>query len=102
MPPRPANVSLIHRRCSGRSAAQDREDNPPTERHPLTFRSMSEPEGVERLRARVDDDALRLQVELERLEPELAAEARLLVPAERDPRERRVRHVDADGAGLDP
>src|SRR5881227_1285439 len=61
-----------------------------------------EPEGVDRLRARVDDDALRLEVELERLEPELAAEARLLVPAERDPRERRVRHVDADGAGLDP
>src|SRR5437870_4689666 len=42
MPSRPANVSLIHRRCSGRSAAQGREDNPSTEPHPLTFCSMSE------------------------------------------------------------
>ena len=42
MPSRPANVSLIHRRCSGRSAAQDQEDNPSTEPHPLTFCSMSE------------------------------------------------------------
>jgi hypothetical protein len=45
MPSRPANVSLIHRRCSGRSAAQGREDNPSTEPHPLTICSMSEPEG---------------------------------------------------------
>src|SRR6266536_2892391 len=42
MPSRPANVSLIHRRCSGRSAAPGREDNPSPEPHPLTFRSMSE------------------------------------------------------------
>jgi hypothetical protein len=40
MPSRPANVSLIHRRCSGRSAAQGREDNPTPKRHPLTFCSM--------------------------------------------------------------
>jgi L-asparaginase/Glu-tRNA(Gln) amidotransferase subunit D len=39
---RPANVSLIHRRCSGPSAAPGREDNPSTEPHPLTFCSMSE------------------------------------------------------------
>ena len=46
--------------------------------------------------------ALRLEVELDRLEPELATEAGLLVAAERNARERRVRHVDPDGAGLDP
>src|SRR3954465_13243999 len=60
-----------------------------------------EPEGVDRLRARVDDDALRLEVELERLEAQLASEARLLVPAERDPGKGGVRHVDADRARLD-
>src|SRR2546423_1740791 len=59
-------------------------------------------ERVERSCARRDEDALRLQVEVERLEPELAAEAGLLVAAERDPRERRVRHVDPDAAALDP
>jgi transposase len=42
IPSRPANVSLIHRRCTGTSAAQDREANPSTEPHPLTFCSMSE------------------------------------------------------------
>ena len=46
---RPANVSLIHRRCSGRSAARDREDNPSAERHLLTLCSMSET--LERVRA---------------------------------------------------
>ena len=46
--------------------------------------------------------ALRLEVELERLEPELAAEAGLLVAAERDAREGGVRHVDPDRARLDP
>src|SRR5438034_2541093 len=35
-------------------------------------------------------------------EPELTAEAGLLVAAERDPGERRVRHVDPDRARLDP
>src|SRR5205814_3917434 len=60
-----------------------------------------QPEGVERLRARRGDHALRLEVQLEGLEPELAAEAGLLVAAERDPREGRVRHVDPDRAGLD-
>src|SRR4051794_33706849 len=65
-------------------------------------RRVLELEGVDRLRARVDDDALRLEVELERLEAELAPEARLLVPAERNSRERGVRHVDADRARLDP
>src|SRR3954471_14828500 len=39
---RPANVSLIHRRCSGRSAAPGREEHHSTEPHPLTFCSMSE------------------------------------------------------------
>src|SRR6266508_6183991 len=42
MPSRPANVSLIHRRCSGPSAARGREDNQSAEPHPLTFCSMSE------------------------------------------------------------
>src|SRR5436305_5269972 len=70
-------------------------------RAPYPRRRVLEPEGVDRLRARVDDDALRLEVELERLEPELASEARLLVAAERDSGEGRVRHVDADRAGLD-
>src|SRR5205085_9933999 len=58
-------------------------------------------EGVERLRARRDEDALRLEIELERLEPELAAEAGLLVAAERDPRKGGVRHVDPDRPGFD-
>src|SRR5207244_1840274 len=58
-------------------------------------------EGVERLRRRRDEHALRLQVEVERLKPELAPEARLLVAAERNPGKRRVRHVDPDLAGLD-
>src|SRR3954452_6890769 len=71
-------------------------------RAPYPRRRVLEPEGVDRLRARVDDDALRLEVELECLEPELASEARLLVAAERDAREGRVRHVDADRARLDP
>src|SRR5439155_22608967 len=61
-----------------------------------------QPERVDRLRAGVDDHALRLEVEIERLEPQLAAEAGLLVAAERDPGEGRVRHVDADRTGLDP
>jgi transposase len=38
-----ARRSLIHRRCFGCSAARDREDNPSTEPHPLTFCSISEP-----------------------------------------------------------
>ena len=57
-----------------------------------------QPERVERPGARRDEDALRLEVQLERLEPELPAEAGLLVAAERDSRERRVRHVDPDRA----
>src|SRR5207248_5135039 len=67
----------------------------------LTRQFGLQPERIERLRARRDEDALRLEVELERLEAELAAEAGLLVAAERDPREGRVRHVHAHGAGLD-
>src|SRR6266545_5984095 len=59
-------------------------------------------EGVERLRARRDDHALGLEVDLERLQPELAAEAGLLVAAEGNPREGCVGHVDADRSGLDP
>src|SRR5947207_7692269 len=59
-------------------------------------------ERVERFRAGRDEDALRLQIEVERLEPELAAEARLLVAAERDAGERRVRRVDPNRPGLDP
>ena len=49
-----------------------------------------------------DEHALRLEVHVERLEAELAAEAGLLVAAERDPREGGVGRVDADLAGLDP
>src|SRR5204862_7976778 len=60
-----------------------------------------QPERIERLRARRQEHRLRLQVELERVDRELAAEAGLLVAAERDPREGRERHVDADHAGLD-
>src|SRR5205823_11683421 len=61
-----------------------------------------EAERIEGLRARGNEDALRLQVELERLETELAAEAGLLVAAERDTGKRRVGDVDPDGSGLDP
>src|SRR5438128_1261364 len=42
MPSRPANVSLIHRRCPGRSAAPGREQTHQPEPDPLTFCSMSE------------------------------------------------------------
>src|SRR5690349_13441211 len=60
-----------------------------------------EPERIEGLRRGRDENGLRLEVELERVEPELAAEPRLLVAAERDPRKGGVRHVDPDLAGLD-
>src|SRR5215203_3736826 len=62
----------------------------------------SEAERVVRARAGRQEHALRLEIQLERLDPELAAEARLLVAAERDTREGGVGHVDADGTGLDP
>src|SRR5581483_1035002 len=42
-----------------------------------------------------------LEVEVERVDRELAAEAGLLVAAERDPGKRGERHVDADHARLD-
>src|SRR5215218_11014788 len=60
------------------------------------------PERIERARAGGDEHALRLQVEIERLDRELPAEAGLLVAAERDARKRGVRHVDSDRAGLEP
>src|SRR5207253_5032350 len=63
--------------------------------------ARSEPERVERLRARREENALRLEVELERVDRELPPEARLLVAAERDPREGRVGGVDPDHARLD-
>ena len=52
-------------------------------------------------RAPVETTALRLQVEVERLECELTAEAGLLVAAERNPRKGGVRHVDPDRPRLD-
>src|SRR5262245_31771745 len=61
----------------------------------------SEPERVVWTRPGRDEDGLRLEVELERLDAELASETGLLVAAERDSGEGRVRHVHADGAGLD-
>src|SRR5207249_2228468 len=61
----------------------------------------SETERVERLGAGREEDALRLEVQLERVDRELAPEARLLVAAERDTGERRERHVDPDHSGLD-
>src|SRR3954453_4824698 len=64
--------------------------------------SLLQPEGIERAGARGDEHALRLEVRVERLEAQLAAEAGLLVAAERDAREGRVRRVDGDLAGLDP
>src|SRR5438067_899204 len=59
-------------------------------------------ERVRGTRTGVADHRLRLEVQLERLDPELAPEARLLVTAERNAREGRVRHIDPDGAGLQP
>src|SRR4249920_2571808 len=47
------------------------------------------------------DDRLLLEVLLERTGRELAPEARLLEASERDARERRVRHVEADRASVD-
>src|ERR1051325_2398497 len=60
-----------------------------------------ETERVDRAGPGRDDHALRLEVELKRVEPQLAAEARLLVPADRDPWERGIRHVDPDRPRLD-
>src|SRR5215831_12195913 len=68
---------------------------------PIAYSSSSlEAEGVRRARAGVGDDRLRLEVLVERLDAELAAEARLLEAAEGDAGERGVRHVDADRARL--
>src|SRR5690606_11453628 len=50
--------------------------------------------------AQVDPYALDLRVQLERVEPELAALARLLVAAERGRRIERMVGVDPDGPGL--
>ena len=50
--------------------------------------------GVRRAGARREEDGLRLQVELQRLERLLAAEAGLLVAAEGDPGKGAVREVD--------
>src|SRR5438552_17687796 len=61
-----------------------------------------QPERVERLRARRAEDARRLEIELERLESEFAAETGLLVAAERNSGEGGVRHVDPDRSRLDP
>src|SRR5207253_7683709 len=57
----------------------------PVNRRTGTTRAL-EPERVRRPRARVHDHALRLQVELQRVETELAPEAGLLVAAERNTR----------------
>jgi hypothetical protein len=51
---RPANVSLIHRRCPGPSAAPGRETTPPPEPDPLTIRSMSETRSTRRQRDSAD------------------------------------------------
>jgi hypothetical protein len=42
MPSRPANISLIHRRCPGPSAAPGREQTHQREPDPLTLCSISE------------------------------------------------------------
>src|SRR4051812_17041074 len=73
----------------------------PRRERPTDTAAWLQPERVRRPRAGVGHDRLRLEVQVERLERELAAEAGLLVAAERDPGERRVRHVDADRPGLD-
>src|SRR3954451_10252771 len=59
-----------------------------------------EAEGVRGARAGVRDHRLRLEILVERLDAELAAESRLLVAAEGDAGERCVRHVDADRSRL--
>src|SRR4029453_3049811 len=65
------------------------------------FAPSSEPEGIRWTRAGPDHDALRLQVQIERLQPELAAEAGLLVATEGNAGKSRVRHVDPHRARLD-
>src|SRR5581483_8512529 len=65
------------------------------------MRLQLQAERIERLRARRDENALRLEVELKRVDRQLAPEARLLVAAERNARKRREGHVDADHARLD-
>src|SRR5581483_3860396 len=60
-----------------------------------------EAEWVEGLGARGEEHALRLEVEVERVDRELATEARLLVAAERDAREGGERHVDPDHPRLE-
>src|SRR5947208_5277993 len=76
--------------------------NVPAARTAVLYLRASEPERVRRPRARVRDDRLGLEVEIERLEGQLPPEAGLLVTAERDARKGGVRHVDPDRAGLDP
>ena len=61
---------------------------------------LLEPERVVRACAGRHDDALGLEVEVERLDAELASEAGLLVAAERDTWEGGVGHVDSNRAGL--
>src|SRR5918996_1110148 len=99
-PAAPARPSSARREARlGAYAAPTRQPAQPA--RPTARAVRSQTERVDRPRAGRDDDALRLEVEIERLERELAPEARLLVAAERDPRERRVRHVDPDRARLD-
>src|SRR5436189_4396796 len=91
--------------AASRSEAAARIADLPTPVGPVIRRTgtarTSEAERVGRPRARVDDHALRLQVQLERVDTELAPESGLLVAAERNPREGRIGHVDPYGARLD-
>ena len=74
---------------------------PGRQHRPAVARARYSPKGLIG-RVPVFTSRLRLEIELECLDPELPAEARLLVAAERDAREGGVRQVDPDGAGLDP
>src|SRR3954468_23597906 len=92
----------IAKRNSPSTRLSARAGTPPRTTGCVRFtRAALEAERVERLGARGDEDALRLEVEVERLDRQLAAEARLLVAAERDAGERGERHVDADHPRLD-
>src|SRR5207253_9925476 len=68
---------------------------------PSPARRDSEAERVRRASTGVGEDRVRLEIQVERLEGELAAAPRLLVAAERNAGNGGVRHVDGDRPRLD-
>src|SRR5215210_7449259 len=92
-------------RRRGRSSSPPRRARRSVGRNPILCtghcrRTALQPERIGRPGADPAEHALRLEVGVERLDAEFAAEAGLLVAAEGDAREAAVGHVDADLARL--